>query len=389
VPTPSHSASTPTVAIACGGTGGHFYPGLSIAREWQEQGGRAVLLIGGRHQKQQIETARGLHIEAFPTQSTPRPGNKLALPLFAGKLVGHVVEARSLLTKVDAQVTLCMGSYTSVPIGLASAFQKIPLILHDGNACCGRANRFLARWAQGLAMAFPAHGDERIHRRQPVVGMPLRRELLDAAASPRVDSMEREMMCRSLNLDPARPILLVFGGSQGAAFINRQMIAAIDGWRAPEPFQVVHIAGPSSAGELEAAYTEAGVGSRIIAFDPHIERYYRLADLVICRAGGSSIAELTVMGKSALLIPFAAALDNHQKANAEYLVSNQAAMMLSEESASAAAIRIVIARWLLEPDEIARYGDRARKLARPDATRDMVDLLRRTMRGAIEEPAED
>lgn len=379
-PPPSASSGRQVLAISCGGTGGHFYPGLSIGLEWQAQGGHTVLLIGGRHKERQLFEAEALGLEAYPVHASPQPASTFKMPFFLGRLATDILRGRRRLARIRADAVLCMGSYTSVPIGLAAALRRTPLILHDGNAHVGRANCFLARWAHTLALAFPPVEGQRLRARTVVVGMPLRTALLEVAQMPPLDEFEREMLCRSLDLEPRLPVLLVFGGSQGAAFINTKMIQALSDWKTPRPFQAVHIAGETAQTELEAAYAAAGVRARVIQFDPRIERYYRLADLLICRAGGSSVAEIALLGKSALMIPFAAAMDNHQKANAHYLVDGHAGMMLTEDKASADAIRIVLARWLLQPDEIARYGDRARLLARPLATADMVMLVRQVMR---------
>lgn len=378
---PAASPAGRRLAVACGGTGGHFYPGLSVALEWQRQGGRAMLLVAGSHRDEQAAAG---HREGLAAQILPAPrlpGNPLLWPAFGWDLWQATRAAKQMLIEHDMEVVLGMGSFASVPVGLAAWRRHLPLVVHDGNARLGQANRYLSRAARHVALAYPLVGRPPYAPTQ-LVGMPLRQALIDAATAPPPPPSARAAWCQELGLDPALPTLLVFGGSLGASFINEQARHALHGWRAPVPCQAIHLFGGRANHDVAAlgsAYQGAGMRAWVRPFDPRMEVLYGLADFVICRAGGATIAELCLFGKPALLIPYAAAKDNHQCDNAASLVAAGGAQLMEEHDCSPAAVRAALTRWLTEPALLRAQGERARTLARPRAAADLVALLAATL----------
>ncbi len=364
-----------TVAIACGGTGGHFYPGLTIARELRRRGGQAVLFIAGKHIDDQVAIARADDIAAVPAKAVRIPAQRLRLPLFAFQFAFCIHTNRSMMRRRHIDTVLGMGSFASAPIVLAGESLRLPTFVHEGNAVLGRANRLLSRRARATLTSFP-----HVHRASGaacirVTGMPIREAIVDAGNTT-VTAARRSSICRDLQLDPDQPILLVFGGSQGAQFINTVMREMMSDHAADLPrFQFIHITGQSENTTLSELYQSHGVRHVVLQNDPKIEALYMVADFVICRSGASTLFELAHMGKPALFIPYPAATDNHQVRNAEYLVSHNAAYLVEERDCTPAGLQEIILRWLEHPEAARNVGRAAKALALPNATGAIVDIL--------------
>lgn len=370
--------SLPVLAISCGGTGGHFYPGLTIAEAYRQRGGQAVLMIGGRHVPQQLAQAREAGLAAYPVPVARLPASRLALPLFALRLGRCVRASRRRLREVGAGAVLAMGSFASVPVGLAAAWRRLPLFLHEGNAVPGRANRLLSRWARACALTFPLATETPTRARQEVVGFPLRRAILEAGA---LDPADRGQLRAELGLDPERATLMAFGGSQGAHRLNELVRDAV-GLLAGTDLQVIHLTGESWTEDLGAVYRDGGVKALVQPREAQIERLLQAADFVVCRAGAASLCELAVMGKPALMIPFPEATDNHQVANAQHVVAAGGGYLLEQAAATPEKIADTIGAWLRDPEARQQMGRNMQSLARPHAAAGVIDLILAELAGA-------
>ncbi len=366
------AAVAPVLAIACGGTGGHFYPGVTIAREFERQGGRVVLFIGGHHAEEQLATAATLGFAAAAAPAVRLPRGLLNLVCFPFRLLGCIRRCRSLLRAHRVDLALGMGSYASVPLGLGAVFSGIPLALHEGNSGMGQANRWLSRWARVLGLSFPLHPPVPTRARQVLVGMPIRDAIIAAADADA--AAVRAELCAELDLDPGKSIVFVFGGSQGAPPIT----AAVHGLlplltdRQKADLQFIHFTGQEDPAATEQAYRDAGVGGVVKPRDPEIHRYYLAADHIICRAGASTIAELAVLGKAPLMIPYPGAKEDHQTTNAKGVLAVEGGWLIPQAELTAERLRAQVDQWLTRPED---RGRNIRRIARPQAAGEMVKEL--------------
>jgi UDP-N-acetylglucosamine:LPS N-acetylglucosamine transferase len=239
-----------------------------------------------------------------------------------------------------------MGSFTSFPLAFAATRLKIPLFLHDGNARIGRANRFLSRWAKLLMTAFPPVNHDSIKCPYEYTGMPLRPEILSSKSS-KIEATKRFNAKHKCSFDPKIPTILVFGGSQGAATINRVIPKTISALQ-DKKLQVMHLVGKNDFAEVKSVY-ERGVNSSFVMEScDNMSLLYSVSDFVVCRSGGSTIAELAFFEKSAILIPFPLASDLHQNDNAEFYAQSGLAEIVYNKDCTEAKMQQVINEHLLK-----------------------------------------
>lgn len=307
------------VIISCGGTGGHFYPGLSKARDIQSEGGEALLLLSGIHAAKQAETARAFGVPAVELPFMPHPGRNpvKALKTIRGVLLGYL-RSRKEIRKFAPDEIWGMGSFAQFPVLMAHG--KVPVYLHDGNALIGKANRFFSFMAERVETAFPPLNAEKCKAPVVCTGMPLRPELRACAKITRqeaFDGLNREF---GTTLSPEKKTFLIVGGSQGAATLNANIPAALKQIAEPD-FQVLHLAGPNKIAEVKQAYEGASFPVLALPASEKMELFYGAADLVFARSGGSTVAELILFDKDAVLIPYPYAVDDHQTGNAMHMAS--------------------------------------------------------------------
>jgi UDP-N-acetylglucosamine--N-acetylmuramyl-(pentapeptide) pyrophosphoryl-undecaprenol N-acetylglucosamine transferase len=311
------------VAIACGGTGGHLFPGLAVADELVRRGCAAMLLISPKEVDQQaVRGISGMEIVTLPAVSLTRGGE---LTFIRGFIQSYRAAAK-LFRLRPPQVALAMGGFTSAPPILAAKRAGELTFLHESNTIPGRANRWLSRVVHGAFVGFPTAAGRLRNRNITTTGTPVRRcfQARDAAA------------CRAeLGLDPARPVLLVMGGSQGATGINELVLQALPllGSRGAE-WQWFHLTGPNDAAKVAEAYSALNLKAVVRPFFAGMELALGAATAAICRAGASSLAEIAAMGVPAVLIPYPAATDNHQFHNARAFEATGAACLLEQKIAT-------------------------------------------------------
>lgn len=349
--------------IAGGGTGGHVTPALALGEALRRENQRVLFLGSQRGLETKLVPAAGFELVALDSSQVMGRG-------LLGKIGGAFAilraafGARRALVQHAAEVVISVGGYAAMPATLAAIVSGVPIALVEPNAIPGRVNRLSARFAR---LVFPGFeiAAERLGAtdRSNMLGVPLREALVEAFAA----GGERRA--------PAAPFrLLVFGGSQGARQINEAMMAAANGLAALE-IEVFHSAGEADCARVADAYKNAGVAAEVVAFEPNLPARYQWADIAICRSGALTIAELSLSGLPALLVPYPFAADNHQAANAEELEKIGAARRLTGlEDATIGGEHIVatLRDILSQPGELLAMGAAARGIAHPHAARDIV-----------------
>jgi UDP-N-acetylglucosamine--N-acetylmuramyl-(pentapeptide) pyrophosphoryl-undecaprenol N-acetylglucosamine transferase len=299
----------------------------------------------------------------------------------AGMMLNGYRQSGLLLTSFRPDAVLGVGGYASLPILLAAARMGIPCFIHEQNAVPGMTNRLLARvvrrifiTVQESARFFPA-------RKTLLTGNPLRRQILDMLRSGERGTVKRGEERGVRSEEGSRSCshgfrLLVFGGSQGAHAINMAMVMALPHLRqAGVELEITHQTGEKDLRQVAKAYEAAGVSARVLPFIADMAGEYARADLVICRAGATTIAEVTAMAKACLFIPFPYAVDDHQRHNAEALVKGGGGFMLLERELSGQRLAETIRRLAREPELVRRTGERASAMARLDAAALIVDAI--------------
>lgn len=345
--------ATGPVLIMAGGTGGHVFPALAVA-EWLRARGAPVAWIGTRNGLEATLVPKaGIPVEWIEVSGLRGKGLARAarMPFILGRALR---QAGAILRRLRPQVVLGMGGFASGPGGMMARWLGVPLVVHEQNAIAGMTNRWLSRFADRTLQAFPDTFAP--DRRATVVGNPVRRAI--AALPP----PERRWTERS---GPSR--LLVLGGSQGARALNQmvpQALALLAGSERPE---VWHQAGGQLHEAATAAYAAAGVTARLTPFIDQMAEAYAWADLVLCRAGALTVAELAAAGVGALLVPFPFAVDDHQTVNARFLERAGAALLRQQGDLTAETLAALLREWLGDRDRLLTMATAARRLARVDA----------------------
>jgi len=327
----------PLAAIACGGTGGHLFPGLAVGEQLLARGCDVTLLISPKEVDQQaVQSLRDMTVVTLPAVGLAR--GKL-VEFFFGLVKSHRA-ARKLFRQRPPHAVLAMGGFTSAPPILAGWSCGAATFLHESNAIPGRANRWLAHVVTQAFVGFPAAAARLHHHNILCTGTPVRPQFQPADTGA----------CRmSLGLDARRPVLLVMGGSQGATAINDLVLAALSALATAVPdLQFIHLAGPTDADRMQAAYAQRGARSVVRPFLTEMELALGAATAAISRSGGSSLAEFAAMRVPAVLVPFPAAADNHQFHNAQSFVETGAAFLLEQRVATAEQLASLVHRLVTD-----------------------------------------
>jgi UDP-N-acetylglucosamine--N-acetylmuramyl-(pentapeptide) pyrophosphoryl-undecaprenol N-acetylglucosamine transferase len=357
--------SGPRVVIAGGGTGGHLFPGIAIARELLARRPEATISFAG--------TARGIE-----SRVVPREGFALDLLRSAGlkgrSLVGAArgiavlplafADAWGILSRRTPDLVIGVGGYSSGPVVMLAALRGIPTLLAEQNAVPGLTNRILSRVVSAAAVTFDSTVSF-FGRRGFVAGNPVRSEFFDEELPPDGGSHARP--------HSGPPRILIFGGSQGAHAINMAMVEAAPRLAADGGVDITHQTGERDVELVRRAYRDAGLAARVEPFLFAMDREMKQADVIVSRAGSTSIAELTAVGRAAILIPLPTATDDHQTKNAEVLVRAGAAELLAQKDLTGARLADRLLALARDPVRREATAAAAKRLARPDAARVIVD----------------
>lgn len=363
--------------IAGGGTGGHLFPGIAIAEEFlSRDAGNEVLFVG---------TERGIEARAVPAA-----GYRLELISAAGirgkrglsqikgiaMMIYGYAQSRKILKTFRPDMVLGVGGYASLPMVLAAGGMQIPRFIHEQNAIPGQTNRLLARFANRVFITLEESARYFPTETTLLTGNPLRRQILEMVAKANPPLISPLSKGGSEPREQGGFNLFVFGGSQGAHAINMAMVDALPHLKQSQiNLSIVHQTGENDCAEVTAAYRTAGVPATVTPFISDMAAEYAKADLIICRAGATTIAEVTACGKTSLFIPFPHAVDDHQRKNAEALLKKDACFMMLEQELSAESLADSICRLAGDPDLVRKTGELAFGMARLDAARIIVDEM--------------
>lgn len=354
----------PLVAIACGGTGGHLFPGMAVGEELRALGCDVMLLVSPKDVDQQaVHSVTDMQIVTLP-----------AVGLVRGNLSGFITgfrnsfrEAKRVFAARPPQAVLAMGGFTSAPPVLAGRKVNAATFLHESNTIPGRANRFLAWFVDQAFVGFPSAA-ARLHMRDVLrTGTPVR---------PQFTRGNAEAARTALGLQPNRDTLLVMGGSQGASAINQLVMRSLADLRRELPeAQFLHLAGTKDFEKVAAAYREARVPAIVRPFLTEMELALSAATVAVSRSGASSLAEFAALRLPAILIPFPAATDDHQFHNARSLVETGAARMLGEQRSTPENLTQMIVELMLNPTERRRLSTALSEWHFPNAARDIAEAI--------------
>jgi UDP-N-acetylglucosamine--N-acetylmuramyl-(pentapeptide) pyrophosphoryl-undecaprenol N-acetylglucosamine transferase len=345
--------------LAGGGTGGHVIPALAIANELKKSYAAEVLFIG---------TARGIENRLVPAAGYPlqlvRVGALKNVSLMtraktAFDLPRAIWSASRMLNEFAPDVVIGVGGYASGPAMLAAVIKHIPTLAFEPNVIPGFANRVVAKFVSGAAVHFEETA--RYFRHAEVTGVPVRQAFFDIQ-SRRVGA----------------PTLLVFGGSQGAHAINAAMIRCLPELQRQAPdIHIIHQTGERDYDDAAKAYKALGASAEVFKFIEDMPAAFARADLVVCRSGASTVAEITAAGKPAIFVPFPRAADDHQRVNAEALAREGAAVVVEESKLEGVWLAETIAALLGDPRGLEIMSAAARQLAHPNAARDIAAMAAR------------
>lgn len=348
------------VMVMAGGTGGHVFPALAVADELSSRGAEVFWLGACNSFESRVVPEHGYVVEAISIKGLRGNGalGWLAAPF---NIALAMYQAMKIVRRKRPGLVLGLGGFVTGPGGLVARVMGIPLVIHEQNAVPGMTNRWLSRVATKVIEAFP--GSFPAQRQALVTGNPVRSEIADLP-----EPAER------LNRGEGALRLLVLGGSQGALALNENLpgaLAKIDSELRP---QVRHQAGRDKVTFTEELYRNAGVEADVSAFVEDMAEAYGWADLVVCRAGALTVAELAAAGVGSILVPYPHAVDDHQTLNARYLSDSGAALLMPQSELDAESLSLHLQKLCRDRAEIQKMASIARNLALPEATAKVADI---------------
>jgi UDP-N-acetylglucosamine--N-acetylmuramyl-(pentapeptide) pyrophosphoryl-undecaprenol N-acetylglucosamine transferase len=348
----------PRVVIVGGGTGGHLFPGIAVAQEFQQRHqAEVIFLTTPKPVTVQILEKYQLPWEPVASRAVKGMGLFARLRAWFG-VPGHILSARGILKKLQPDLVLGVGGHASGPVGVAAWTLGIPLAIHEQNAIPGLTNRLLGRVARRVFLSFPDTAGHFAAEKSCWTGNPIRPEFFDPA--------------------PPRPeypfTVLVMGGSQGAHHLNMEVLKALPRLAAyRDRLQFLHLTGDADLDVVRQGYQDAGFAAEVAAFTPEVAPWMARAHLLVCRAGAGTLAELTARGRAALLVPYPFAANNHQEANARFLEKAGAAILILNKHFTGELLVDRILQFFAHPERLQSMEAASRSLAKPDAAREIVE----------------
>lgn len=355
------------VLLAGGGTGGHLYPGLAVADRLTREGVECLFIGTRKGLESRVVPERGYPIRFIQARGLSlRP---VALVKALASLSWGTFQSLRILASFRPQLVVGTGGYVSAPVVLAAALRGLPSVVLEQNAVPGKTTRLLGRLARRVCVSFEASADHLPSARVVVTGNPVAPEVLNA---------DRAQARLSLSIPEGQPCLLVTGASQGARSLNEAVLKALPGWR-ERPWTIIHLTGPSHFEAVREQSQHVLSGSRL---DYRPEGYrgemavaYAAADLVVGRAGATTIAEITARGLPSVLVPYPHAAEGHQEKNAEALVSRGGAVVVKDQEVGERLEALVVS-LLDSPEKLAAMGAASARVGRPDALERIIEICR-------------
>jgi UDP-N-acetylglucosamine--N-acetylmuramyl-(pentapeptide) pyrophosphoryl-undecaprenol N-acetylglucosamine transferase len=350
------------IVMAGGGTGGHLFPGLAIAQEFmaRNKSNTVVFISTGNPLERSVLNQTDFRLESVTAEGIKGRGlwNQAKSAL---KIPKGIIEAVRILKDYRPDLTVGLGSYSAGPVVLGAWLLRTKIVLHEQNILPGITNRILARFADRIYVSFDATKARFAPHKIQLTGNPVRKELLNHHNGNAV-APERQQFC-----------VLIIGGSQGAHRINTTVVEALGQLTQKEGLYFIHQTGAADEQMVSEAYRRESVAAKVQSFFQHMGPLYRQADLIICRAGATTVAEVTAMGKAVIFIPFPFAADDHQTLNAATLADKGAAEMVHEKDINAAALAQKIEYYASHPQALEAMALRAGRMGYPDAAQRIVD----------------
>jgi UDP-N-acetylglucosamine--N-acetylmuramyl-(pentapeptide) pyrophosphoryl-undecaprenol N-acetylglucosamine transferase len=353
------------VAIACGGTGGHLFPGIAVAQALRREGHTVLLLVSKKDVDQHVfEIGEGFEVQRIPAIGLPVRKLSLAMIGFLCKLIVSICKCQWMYFQRGIDVVLGMGGFTSAAAVLAAQWKFIPTVIHESNSIPGKANLWVARRARFAACGMQDCVENFRPGKGVWTGTPVRTSLSE---------MPKDEARHKLSLDPAKPTVLVMGGSQGAEAINQ---AAMGAWPRIKEFNLIHLTGETDLQLAKDVYEGAGAPVCVRAFLCEMELAYNAADIVVSRAGAASLAEIAHYRLPNILIPYPFAAENHQQRNAEVFEKAAAGQILTQEELSGDKLALVIRSLFNNETKRTRMVQKLAALDKTNAAAEIVDLLK-------------
>lgn len=360
-----------TIVLSAGGTGGHLFPAQALAGELRRRGRKIVVMTDSRGRNYQ-SVFPGASIEQVPSATfVGSLASRAVAPL---RIAAGILVSFFKLRRIRPSAVVGFGGYPSLPVLAAALLDDVPTAVHEQNAVLGRVNRQFADRVKAVAASLPlARFAPKDASRIVYTGNPVRPEAAKFAAAPYVSPRAGEAIR-----------LLIFGGSQGAHALSELVPAAIAALpsRLRTRLDIVQQCRPEDLNEVRNAYETAGIAVEVAAFFDDLPARMAAAHLVIARSGASTVAELAVIGRPAILVPFPFATDDHQTANASIFADAGAAWLMPQRDLSASSLAEMMAKILEAPDELARRAEAALSLAKPDAASRLADVIDAIARAA-------
>jgi UDP-N-acetylglucosamine--N-acetylmuramyl-(pentapeptide) pyrophosphoryl-undecaprenol N-acetylglucosamine transferase len=351
--------------IACGGTGGHLFPGIAVAETLRARGHEVMLFVSEKEiDRLALSTRSEFRFEKLPTIGFPSLYSPAILG-FIRRFIESLSICRSVYKRFNPHAVLGMGGFTSTAPIMAGRMRGISTFIHESNAVPGKANRFTARMVRAVLLGFRECAQFFPKAHTEFTGTPIRGEL---------QRLDGRMAREKLGLQGDLTTLLVMGGSQGASGINRAIIKSLSSLR-DVPLQVIHLSGERDEPMVADTYHRENVPAYVAAFHHRMEVVYSAADFAVARAGAASLAELAAFSLPAILIPFPYAADDHQTRNAEIFARAGAAILLKESDLTADLLAHKIKEFINEPGKLRRMSEACAQLAPKDAAGRVVATM--------------
>ena len=342
--------------IACGGTGGHLFPGLAVAESLRDRGHEVMLFVSEKEVDTLALSGRTFRFEKLPTVGLPSLYSP-AIFGFLRRFNESLSLCRSIYRKFKPQAVLGMGGFTSTAPILAGRMRGVPTFIHESNAIPGKANRLTARMVRAVLLGFKECAPFFPKVRTEVTGTPIRTEL---------KRLDQPMAREKLGLRPDLTTLLVMGGSQGASGINQAIIKSLPALH-DVPLQMIHLSGARDERLVADNYQRENIPAYVSAFHHRMEEIYSAADLTVARSGAASLAEFAFFGLPGIFIPYPYAADDHQSRNAQIFVQANAAILLKESELSGDLLARKIKDLVGDMQKVRRMSENCSRLAPKDA----------------------
>lgn len=349
-----------TILMMAGGTGGHVFPALAIAEALQNQGYKIEWLGTSAGIEADLVPKAGITLNTLTIHGLRGKGRLglLSAPL---KITRAILQALKIIRRIQPVAVVGLGGYATGPGGIAAVLSGIPLFIHEQNAFAGMTNRLLNRVTRHSMQAFPG-----ALTNATVTGNPVRHQLL---------TLDRQ---QNTNLDSLK--VLVVGGSLGAVALNDTVFNAMQQLAINERPQLTHQAGKRNYTELRQRYVNADINVDVCAFIDDMANAYKNADLIICRSGALTVSEVATVGIPAIFIPYPHAVDDHQTANAQFLVDAGAALICQQKDLTAEFLMDCWRKFAQQPELLQDMSNRARQVAKTDATQSVVSIIEDVIR---------